>query len=75
MTLATRLRALWLVCLLVLAPVGPLGLVLSGHATGEDTHVTSPLHDASAHGIAVTPGPAFCVDPGRTPNAFAYRSA
>ncbi|MFE7168909.1 PLP-dependent aminotransferase family protein [Streptomyces sp. NPDC057616] len=24
---------------------------------------------AAAHGIAVTPGPAFCVDPGRTPNA------
>ena len=51
-TLATRLRALWLVCLLVLAPAGPLGLILSGHATGEDTHVSSPLHDASDHGIA-----------------------
>jgi DNA-binding transcriptional MocR family regulator len=24
---------------------------------------------AAAHGIAVTPGPAFCVDPGRTPDA------
>ncbi|MFJ9543508.1 PLP-dependent aminotransferase family protein [Streptomyces sp. NPDC101225] len=25
---------------------------------------------AAAHGIAVTPGPAFCVGPGRTPNAI-----
>lgn len=48
----TRLLALWLVCLLVLAPAGPLGLVLSGHATGEDTHVASLTHDASDHGIA-----------------------
>ena len=52
-TLAPRLRALWLVCLLVLAPAGPLGLLLSGHVTGESEHaVTSPVHDASDHGIS-----------------------
>jgi hypothetical protein len=52
-TLATRLRALWLVWLLVLAPAGPLGLLLSGHATGESEHaVTSPVHDATDHGIS-----------------------
>jgi hypothetical protein len=51
-TLATRLRALWLVCLLVLAPAGPLGLIFYGHATGEDTHVASPQHDAADHGIS-----------------------
>ena len=51
-TLATRLRALWLVCLLVLGPAGPLGLILSGHAAGEDTHVLSIAHDPADHGIA-----------------------
>jgi hypothetical protein len=51
-TMATRLRALWLVCLLVLAPAGPLGLLLTGHATGEDTHVATPQHDAADHGIS-----------------------
>ncbi len=51
-TLATRLRALWLVCLLVLGPAGPLGLILSGHAAGEDTHVLSIVHDPADHGIA-----------------------
>lgn len=50
-TLATRLRALWLVCLLVLTPAGPLSLVLSGHAAGEDAHVAQ-VHDASDHGIS-----------------------
>ena len=51
-TLVARLRALWLVCLLVLAPVGPLGLVLSGHATGQDAHVTALVHDAADHGLS-----------------------
>lgn len=51
-TLATRLRALWLVWLLVLAPAGPLGLVLSGHATGADTHVVAQPHDPLDHGIS-----------------------
>jgi hypothetical protein len=51
-TLATRLRALWLVLLLVLAPAGPAGLILSGHATGTDSHVEPAVHDASNHGIA-----------------------
>ena len=51
-TLATRLRALWLVCLLVLAPAGPLGLVLSGHATGEDALATrheEPSQTSGSH--------------------------
>lgn len=48
-TLATRLRALWLACLLALAPAGPLGLMLSGHAT---SHVAAPQHDAADHGIS-----------------------
>lgn len=51
-TLATRLRALWLVCLLVLAPAGPLGLVLSGHAAGQESHADTLVHDASDHGIS-----------------------
>jgi hypothetical protein len=51
-TLVARLRALWLVCLLVLTPVGPLGLVLSGHATGQDAHVTALVHDAADHGLS-----------------------
>ena len=50
--LATRLRALWLACLLVLAPAGPLGLLISGHATGESVHVTAAVHDAADHGIS-----------------------
>ncbi|MCC6163974.1 MAG: hypothetical protein IT182_11565 [Acidobacteria bacterium] len=52
MTLATRLRALWLLCLLVVGPAGPLGLILSGHAAGENTHVLSIVHDPADHGIA-----------------------
>lgn len=51
-TLATRLRALWLVWLLALAPAGPLGLILSGHATGEETHAVAVQHDPSDHGIS-----------------------
>lgn len=50
--LATRLRVLWLACLLVLAPAGPLGLLISGHATGESAHVATTVHDASDHGIS-----------------------
>ena len=50
--LATRLRALWLACLLVLAPAGPLGLLVSGHATGADSHVDASVHDAADHGIS-----------------------
>lgn len=50
--LATRMRALWLVCLLVFAPVGPAGLILSGHPTGEETHAPTVAHDASDHGIS-----------------------
>ena len=49
---ATRLRALWLVCLLVLTPAGPLGLVLSGHMTSEDTHAAATVHDPTDHGIS-----------------------
>ena len=52
MPLATRLRALWLVFLLVLAPAGPAGLILSGHLSGADTHVETAVHDAADHGIA-----------------------
>lgn len=51
-TLATRLRALWLVCLLVFAPAGSASLLLTGHAPGEDVHAATPVHDASDHGIA-----------------------
>lgn len=51
-TLATRLRALWLVGLLVLSQAGPLGLFLTGHAPGEESHVTTLVHDASDHGIS-----------------------
>ena len=51
-TLATRLRALGLAWLLVLAPAGPAGLILSGHATGADGHVTTVVHDATDHGIS-----------------------
>ena len=50
--MAPRLRALWLVVLLVLAPAGPAGLIVSGHATGADTHTEVGLHDAADHGIA-----------------------
>ena len=50
--LASRIRTLWLVCLLALAPAGPLGLFLSGHAPGEDTHAATLVHDASDHGIS-----------------------
>ncbi|WP_239491624.1 DUF2946 family protein [Luteitalea sp. TBR-22] len=50
--MATRLRALWLVCLLVFAPAGPAGLILSGHPTGEDTHLSAVAHDATDHGIS-----------------------
>ncbi len=50
--LATRLRALWLACLLVLLPAGPLGLLVSGHATGADTHAAASVHDASDHGLS-----------------------
>ena len=49
---ATRLRALWLVCLLVLTPAGPLGLILSGHMASEDTHAATTVHDATDHGIS-----------------------
>jgi len=51
-TLATRLRAFWLACLLVLAPAGPLGFILAGHPTGEETHAATLVHDASDHGIS-----------------------
>jgi hypothetical protein len=51
-TLVARLRALCLVCLLVLAPAGALGPVLSGHATGQDAHVTALVHDAADHGLS-----------------------
>jgi hypothetical protein len=50
--LASRVRALWLVCLLALTPAGPLGLIPSGHAPGEDTHAATLVHDASDHGIS-----------------------
>ena len=50
--LATRLRALWLVFLLVLAPAGPAGLILSGHLAGADSHVETAVHNAADHGIA-----------------------
>lgn len=50
--LASRVRALWLVCLLALTPAGPLGLILAGHGPGEDTHVTALVHDAADHGIS-----------------------
>ena len=48
--LATRLRALWLVLLLVLAPAGPGGLTFSGHVA--DVHAEAPVHDPTDHGIA-----------------------
>lgn len=60
---ATRLRALWLACLLALAPAGPLGLVVSGHATGTDSHVVTLAHDAADHGIS--PGAIPDVTPDR----------
>ena len=50
--LATRLRALWLVFLLVLAPAGPAGLILSGHLAGADPHGETAVHDPTDHGIA-----------------------
>ncbi len=50
--LATRLRALWLACLLVLVPAGPLGLLVSGHSTGADSHGPPSVHDASDHGMS-----------------------
>ena len=50
--LATRMRALWLVFLLVLAPAGPAGLILSGHLAGADSHEGTAVHDATDHGIA-----------------------
>lgn len=50
--LATRLRALWLVILLVLAPAGPAGLILSGHVAGADAHAETAMHNAADHGIA-----------------------
>lgn len=54
MALASRLRALWLVCLLALTPASPLGLVLSGHAADADLHASTVgvIHDAADHGIA-----------------------
>jgi hypothetical protein len=51
-SLATRLRALWLVVLLVLAPAGPAGLIVFGHAAATDPHAEVALHDAADHGIA-----------------------
>lgn len=50
--LATRLSALWLACLLVLVPSGPVGLLVSGHATAADSHVATSAHDASDHGMS-----------------------
>jgi hypothetical protein len=50
--LASRARALWLVCLLAFTPAGPLGLTLSGHAPGQDTHAATLVHDPSDHGIS-----------------------
>ncbi len=50
--LASRFRALWLVCLLVLTPAGPLGLVVSDHGPGEGVHAATILHDESDHGIS-----------------------
>ncbi len=51
-SLSTRLRALWLACLLVLAPAGPLGLIVTGHATDRDAHAATLVHDAADHGIS-----------------------
>ena len=52
--LAWRLRAIWLACLLALAPApaGPVGLLVSDHATGAAAHAAAPVHDASDHGIS-----------------------
>lgn len=52
--LASRLRAVWLVCLLALTPASPLGLVLSGHEVDSDLHgsTVGVVHDAADHGIA-----------------------
>lgn len=50
--LALRLRALWLVCLLVLTSANPLGL-LTTHAAEADQHAPVAVeHDAADHGIA-----------------------
>lgn len=52
--LASRLRALWLVCLLALTPASPLGLGLAGHAPDADLHASTigVIHDAADHRIA-----------------------
>jgi hypothetical protein len=50
LALASRLRALWLVCLLALTPAGPLGLLEFAH-TGAATHAAT-IHDPSDHGIS-----------------------
>ena len=52
--LASRLRALWLVCLLALTPASPLGLVVSGHEAEANLHGSTLglVHDAADHGIA-----------------------
>ena len=52
-TLATRLRALWLVWLLVLAPAGPAACCSPATSPAESEHVvTSAVHDATNHGIS-----------------------
>ncbi|HTU99001.1 MAG TPA: hypothetical protein VMF13_00570 [Luteitalea sp.] len=51
-SLGIRLRALWLVLLLALAP-GPGALFLAGHASDGAAHATAaPVHDPSDHGIS-----------------------
>jgi hypothetical protein len=47
-----RLRSLWLVCLLVLTPAGPLTLAFTGHGPGDDAHPAAVVHDAADHGIS-----------------------
>lgn len=49
--MATRCRALWLVCLLALSPWGSLVVLVAAHAPGGEQHAAVVAHDASNHGI------------------------
>lgn len=62
--LASRLRALWLVCLLALTPASPLGLLLATHDADTDLHGAGVgvVHDAADHGIAPEALPDTAVD-------------